>query len=280
MVHLILVLRMNGGGEMDSIEKLIDYYNKSSEEDMYHNVVKYMLKHLEDLENATIYDMAEFCYSSPSTISRLVKRLDFKSYPDFKEKILYALKNYRYLNRNTREMSIDQNKDVVELYFNFLMNNMTALKENLDYEKIARISDSFWQAENVIFYSYPDVQIEALQKAMIVSGKQSIVYHNIAAGEGSLEKVKEKDVVFAVVPDLIEMAPMRSILKKAKNCGAVVITLCSEEKNDYQKYSDIQISFQGTKTSMDLYLFMILTNIIKYDYCHRYLDELVEEVYG
>lgn len=58
---------------MDSIEKLIDYYNKSSEEDMYHNVVKHMLKHLEDLENATIYDMAEFCYSSPSTISRLVK---------------------------------------------------------------------------------------------------------------------------------------------------------------------------------------------------------------
>lgn len=264
---------------MDSIEKLIGYYNKSDEEDMYHKIVGHILNNLPKVGDATIYDLADLCYSSPSTISRLMKKLEFENYTDFKTKILYALKNYRYLNRNTREVDIAEDGDIVPLYFNFLMNNISALKESFRYEQIARISDHFHEAGEVLFYSYPEVQVDILQKALIVTGKKACFYDSIVLQENSLERVKEDTVVFAVIPNLIEMAPMRSILKKTKAQGAIVITVCSEKRNDYTKYSDIQINFDGTKTSMDLYLFMILTNLIKYDYCHRYADNLIEELY-
>lgn len=264
---------------MDSIETLINYYNKSSEKDIYHQVVEQILRNIHEVGNISIYDMADLCYTSPSTISRLVKKLEFDNYMDFKTKIIYALKNYTYLNRNMREMDIIEDNDVVSFYFNFLMNNIAALKSEINYEQIAEISDNFHIADEVFLYSYPKVQADILQKALIVSGKKAYSCDSEEAAADGLTKIKKGAVIFAVVPNLVEMAYMRSVLKKARENGAFIITLCSGKKNDYKKYSDIQISFDGTKTSMDLYLFMILTNIIKSDYCHRYVDSYIEAMY-
>lgn len=264
---------------MDSIETLINFYNKSDEEDMYHKVVGHILKNIHKVGQATIYDLADLCYSSPSTISRLVKKLEFESYTDFKSRIFYALKNYRYLNRNTRDVDVAEDEDIIQLYFNFLSNNIAALREEIDYAQVRQISDRFHEAKEVLFYSYPEVQVDILQKALIVSGRRAFAYDSLAAQEGSLGQVKKDTVIFAVVPNLLEIAPVRSVLKKAREKGGFIITVCSEKSNDYKKYSDIQISFNGTKTSMDLYLFRIVTNIIKYDYGRRYVDGIIEELY-
>lgn len=264
---------------MDSIEKLVEYYNKSNGQNVYHDVVEQILINLHKIKNATIYDLAEMCYSSPSTISRLVKKLEFKDYADFKSKIDYSLENYRYLNRNTRECNIREERDCVDLYFDFLQHNINALREMISYEDIKNISDYFYQADKIFFYSYPSVDAESIQKSLIVSGKRAHLYHTIPLQKESLEEVEEGTVIFAIVPDLLEMAPMRSILKKAKERGAVILTICSGKSNDYMKCSDIQISFEGTKTSMDLYLFMILVNIIQYDYSNRYLDNIMDARY-
>lgn len=265
---------------MDSIEKLVTYYNESKEQNVYKEVVKQILQNMDKIENATIYDMAELCYSSPSTISRLVKKLEFKDYGDFKQKIVYSLKNYKYLNRNTRAMNIIEDSDCVDLYFNFLMNNICALREEIVYDKIWKISNYFQDAEKIFFYSYPAVDVESIQKTLIVSGRISQLYDTIAKQKESLKDIDEKTVVFAVVPDLLEMVPMRTILKKAAEKGAVIITVCSGKNNDYKKCSDVQICFEGTKTSMDMYLFMIMVNIIQYDYSNRYLDNIMDSRYN
>lgn len=118
-----------------------------------------------------------------------------------------------------------------------------------------------------------------LQKAMILSGKKANVYEDISTQEDSLKAVGENTAVFAVIPDLLEMTPLRSILKKAKRQGAFIISICSDPQNVYEKYSDLQIGFEGTKTSMDTYLFMILVNLIQTDYCRRYVEEVLEELY-
>ena len=264
---------------MDSIEKLVEYYNKSNEQNVYRDVVEQILVNLHKVKKSTIYDLAELCYSSPSTISRLVKKLEFKDYADFKSKITYSLENYRYLNRNTREIELQEDRDSVDLYFNFLQNNINALHDMIEYEDIRRISDYFYQADKIFFYSYPSVDAECIQKALIVSVKRAYLYHTIPLQKESLNQVDKGTVILAIIPDLLEMSPMRSILKKAKERGAIIITLCSGKRNDYARCSDVQISFDGTKTSMDLYLFMILVNIIQYDYGNRYLDHIIEDMY-
>lgn len=263
---------------MDSIEKLVRFYNKSDENDMYHNVVGGVLHNLDKVNSVSIYDMADLCYTSTSTISRLVKMLGFKSYPDFKSKIHYALENYRELNRNMPDVNLMRDGDIVSIYLHFLVDNILAIEDSLSYEKIAAVSDCFHEADEIFLYSYPQVQIHSLQKALIVSGKNAHYYNSIASAEESVAKVKKGSVVFAVIPNLIEMSPYRGILKKVSEQGATVISVCSDEQNQYKKYCKIQISYTGTKTSMDLYLFMIITNIIRDDYGRRYLEDKLEEL--
>ena len=264
---------------MDSIEKLVEYYNKSNEQNVFHDVVEHILMNLHKIKKVTIYDLADMCYSSPSTISRLVKKLEFKDYADFRSKISYQLENYRYMNRNMRAINLQEEQDSVDLYFNFLQNNISALRDMVKYEDIKKISDYFFKAEKIFFYSYPAVNAESIQKSLIVSGKKAYLYQTILLQKESLEQIEKKTIIFAIIPDLLEMAPTRNILKKAKERGAVIITICSGKRNDYAKCSDVQISFEGTKTSMDLYLFMILVNIIQYDYSNRYLDPIMDEMY-
>lgn len=155
-----------------------------------------------------------------------------------------------------------------------------SLKNNLRYEQIAEISDCLYQAEETLFFGSEEIPTHILQKAMIVTRKKASTYKDIVSQEDSLQFVREGTVIFAAIPNLIEMTPIRSVLKKAKNKGAFIITICSEERNEYQKYSDLQIHFEGTKTSMDIYIFMIIVNLIKYDYCHRYVDDFMEEMYS
>lgn len=160
-----------------------------------------------------------------------------------------------------------------------LIQKILILKERITYQQIAEISDHLHQAENIAFYSSQEGMLHVLQKAMILSGKKANVYEDISTQEDSLKAVGENTAVFAVIPDLLEMTPLRSILKKAKRQGAFIISICSDPQNAYEKYSDLQIGFEGTKTSMDTYLFMILVNLIQTDYCRRYVEEVLEELY-
>lgn len=264
---------------MDSIEKLITYYNAGSEQNVFREVVEHILRNLHKLENATIYDLAEMCYASPSTISRLVKKLEFKDYGDFKSQMSYALKNYRYLNRNMESMPVVEDQDCMSQYFDCLLKHIESLRDHMKYEDIRKISDAFHDADQVMFYSAPSVDEERLQKSLLVSGKMTYLFNTIQTQKESLSKPMNDAVVFAIVPDLLEMAPMLSILTTAKKEGAKVITLCSARQNYYTTISDIQIAFEGTKTSMDTYMFRIIVNIIQSDYENRYLNKIMTKLY-
>ena len=263
---------------MDSIDRLIQYYNNGTD-DIYHQVVANILKNIHQVKSATIYDLADLCYTSPSTISRLVKKLDFENFTDFKSQIHYALKNYRYLNRNTRDINVIEDADIVPLYFNFLINNIMSLKEQCEYGTIAKISDMMYAAGETLFFATPEIPANNLQKALIVTDRPSRLNDPLFLPEDPLRNLKEGDLIFAIIPDLVEMAAMRPVIKNASQAGISVITLCSGEKNPYLKYSDIQLHFEGTKTSMDIYLFTILINLIRYDYTQRYVNDVIDELY-
>lgn len=265
---------------MDSIETLIHFCNTSKPDDLYRVTTEYILSNLDKLPNASIYDMADICFTSTSTISRLVKKLGFESYVDLKAKIVYALENHRYLNRNTRDIELVDDKDIVDLYFNFLINNILDLKSMVSYEMVRNISDHLWEAEEVILFGTPNVPLNNIQKFMVLSNKKT-QYIEVSATENAIKTIKLpkascKSVLYSLTPDLREMAGSRSFLKQAHTNGYYVINVCSGIRNEFAEFSDLQITFDGTKTSMDLYLYMIVNNLVQYDYGNRYLNKIMD----
>ena len=55
---------------MNIIDDLLGFYNATPEGDIYHEAIRHLMENPTHVRNATIYQMADMCYVSPSTISR------------------------------------------------------------------------------------------------------------------------------------------------------------------------------------------------------------------
>lgn len=62
------------------ISRLINFINTTSIHDMNYNIAKYLLTHITEASNMTIYDVAEACFVSPASVSRFVKTLGYTSF--------------------------------------------------------------------------------------------------------------------------------------------------------------------------------------------------------
>ena len=68
---------------MTALENLIIFYNQLSVSDSKKTILRRALPNIRRIDQLNLYDLAEICYTSPATISRLVKALGYKSYSVF-----------------------------------------------------------------------------------------------------------------------------------------------------------------------------------------------------
>ncbi|NLA52887.1 MAG: hypothetical protein GX858_00815, partial [Clostridiales bacterium] len=85
---------------MSCLEMLFWFFNNLPHDDLYRNVVQNMLNNIREVDQLNIYELAEMCYTSPATISRLVKKLGYNNYSAFKTSLNDALVQYEFHNRH------------------------------------------------------------------------------------------------------------------------------------------------------------------------------------
>ena len=84
---------------MDALHTLVEFYNHLPLESTYRTVAGGILAHLDQLGEATIYDIAELTASSRTTIWRMVQKMGYDSYAEFRYALRAALGQYTYYNR-------------------------------------------------------------------------------------------------------------------------------------------------------------------------------------
>lgn len=93
--------------------QLVLFINTTPNHVVYHEAAKIILKNIQQIPNLTITDVANLCYVSPATISRLCRKLNFDSYFDFIESVTSSINDF--------------NKEYSEIYFpnqkDFLLNH-------------------------------------------------------------------------------------------------------------------------------------------------------------
>jgi len=72
------------GDIVDAISRVLDLYNNGKLGDVYREVAGHILHNLNNLEGLTIYEIAEICYASPTTLSRFSKKAGYQSFSEFK----------------------------------------------------------------------------------------------------------------------------------------------------------------------------------------------------
>ena len=71
--------------------QLINYLNTAKERDVFYYAASTILEHIDQIPNLSIGQVADLCFASPATISRLVRKLNFESFNEFKQEVIRSI---------------------------------------------------------------------------------------------------------------------------------------------------------------------------------------------
>lgn len=127
---------------------LVNFINTTSINDVYANAARKILQNIYVIPGSTITDVAELCFVSTATISRLCRKLNYESFADFKMDITM---NLNYFNRDTLRLQFDhqlpqrqylhKGKEVFKAHFDNILDNLKETYESVSYEDLEFIVD-------------------------------------------------------------------------------------------------------------------------------------------
>ncbi len=104
-----------------------------------HIILQYIVDHLDEIPRISSRELARRTYTTSSSVSRLVKKLDFANYNDFKLNVSSYLKNLDYQNETPQAQ--DDLLTLLNKVSGMEMNVITQTKANLSMETLQRASD-------------------------------------------------------------------------------------------------------------------------------------------
>lgn len=183
--------------------QLINYLNTAKERDVFYYAASTILEHIEEIPNLSIGQVADLCFASPATISRLVRKLNFESFNEFKQEVV------RSMNEMDRIQTVRYGNEPVEQYPNVSRSNIKtefkdAIIENIEFTNqtvsvndIEEIVDYIDQANRVIFLGFNTGQYMSSQLQATLAGyNKAIVSHgNERLQLEVLEDIHEDDLI-------------------------------------------------------------------------------------
>lgn len=258
---------------MTDLENIMNYYNQLPAASTTKAVLRQCLAHLNELKDLTIYELADLCYTSTATISRLVKALGYKNYSVFQSRLSAHCSRYDYHNR----FSVDQmsgSTSPKEIVLSNMAYIIGQFEKNVQPENYLPLVDKMHHAKSVVIFSYGIYFMECtLQSDLIMSG----IPCDIVSGDlNQLQRARELsdgDFALFMCPDAIEStSALRATVEAAKKRGAAICVLSSTGRQPFIPLADIVLSFSGRHYMVDSFYLEMLLAVISMAYRQKYID--------
>lgn len=258
---------------MNVLNNLFSLYNNTEEDNIYHIAIKNLLKHFEEVENCTIYDLAEICSVSKSTIGRLIQKLGYSNLSEFRRDIKLIHQKYTYFNRILPIEMLQSDEIVVSSYIENMRNILSDLEKNINIAELSKIVDAMHEAEVVKFYPGGKVFAEiALQINLTMDNKETLALSRYAEQLEDVKTLNSSCVVFITGFDMPSSVDMMPIFKEAHERGARIVLLTDTSLSQYSKYSEFTIVLTGIQTMMRSYGSFMHLDILSELYRRKYID--------
>lgn len=258
---------------MTGIDNLISFYNLSEQGSMSKNILFYILQNLKELYHMSIYDLADACFVSPASISRLVKKLGYKNYSYFQKDITDCVEKYEYHNRILPNSIIQESEDIPSIFFgsaNLILQNVA---ETLDMEKLYALVKACHESKRAAIYTF-DVSFAErfLQFDFFMSGKNCAVCHLFEDMEEDAQSRTKDDLVIMVMPQQIEGPDAKKIISVLKSTKCKICIMTDSKHSNVLKQADFSIAFEGKMCAIDSFGLQSLLCITAIMYRYLYID--------
>ncbi len=259
---------------MNVFQNLIQLYNQLPTDSTYKSVAGKILENMEEVANATIYDIAALTNSSRTTIWRMVQKMGYSSFSDFHHALKRGISQYSYYNRILRTEQTKDTDTVITSCLNQTKMTRSIIEKNIKASDLNAIAKQFFNAKDIIFYfPYHIYTATSFQQNLAMTGKRTGYYCLFPEMLANAETLTKDSIVVIDTIDHAETMDMQKVFVKAKEKGAKVFRL-SQSGSRYKSYTDhVLLDFPlgndiGVCLSVTTMYFLMLSEI----YRHTYID--------
>ncbi len=259
---------------MTSLENLTIFYNATEQNSMYRSVLRLLLCNLQKIDQLNIYELSELCYTSPSTISRLVRKMGYKNYTHFQSEVASCVSRYDHHNRFILAFDM-YSGDPLEKMLNSLEELYRDFKQSLDRSELDRIAEALHEASRVVIYPYGVIMSEnCLQSDLFMSGIPCDVCIGDNAQMEAASGMSEGELALVLSPDCIDaLGPLKALHAEIKKSGARLCTITTMPSRQVKLLpGDIIVTLKGRQSILDTYIMEVFLAVLDIRYRSMYMD--------
>lgn len=257
---------------MTILEEMIIYYNTSRKDDIFHEAIGHILNNLDKIEKCTIYDLAEICYVSTSTISRLCRKLNYSNFNGFKSELMNFLENYRYYNRYLPTNKIKKDESERDIFLKELNKDIEEL-QSLDKDYIDKLAEEIHNHKKIVIYNYgPFGPTLKFQMDLIFSGHEIIVPSDYSDKSKDIETFDTDTMAIFMFPAIKEAYYLIKLMKRVKDYNVKILLITSTLNDYFIEYADYHYCFEGAKAYIDRYRMEMFISLLSITYQSKYID--------
>ena len=260
---------------MTSLENLTIFYNSTEQNSMYRSVLRLLLCNLQKIGELNIYELSDLCYTSPSTISRLVRKIGYKNFTHFQSEVSSCISKYDHHNRFIPSFDM-YSGDPLEKVLGSLEELYSDFKQALDREELDRIADALHGASRVVIFPYGVIMSEnCLQSDLFMSGIPCDICIGDSAQLEAAAGMAEGELALLLSPDCIDaLGPIKALHAEIKRSGASLCTISSTPGKQGKNSSDddIYITLKGRQSILDTYIMEVFLAAVDIRYRSLYMD--------
>lgn len=255
---------------MNVLESMLSLQNSLTEEKTFCQMIRTIFANLDFIKTATIYDVAELCYTSTASVGRLCNRLGYQSFTVFRAELNETMNEYALYRRKSADA--DSPQSAFDRHISILQAKLDAVA-GMNAADFERAADLLHQKDNVHFFTHFSTSIFslALQRDLTVNSKHTF-YHCFEKQDlhpGSL--LKQDTAAVFVISNLPSENPIIQSVREAIQSPASTIVFAMRNRTLWEQ-ADVAILLPGSDTSFtDMNLAMYAMELLTAVYCAKYI---------
>jgi len=233
-----------------------------------------LLSNLDAIRSMTIDEAAERCFTSPASLSRMVRAMGYQGYADFRTQLDRDTRDYFFANRVMPRIP-DQSFHPGEEYFNQLETLLHTFRAELDLEIFPEIAAQMAASRRVAIYVGPVQEAAAvqLQVDLAMGGVDSALRRTPADQAADLALLDSRCfVILAYQSGTASGLTFTELLSAIREKGARLLLLAPEGAQLPTGSADYLLRFPSTGTAMDHFLYQIFFSLLTLTYRTSFLD--------
>lgn len=223
---------------MNVLQNLVELSNSMAYDSIYRNLAKTILENMDQLNNCTIYDLADLTNSSRTTLWRMIQKLGYSSFSDFRFALQSAAKQYTYYNRLLPSESCQSPDAIIKKTNTELKESAKILKECVNPKLLDELVNELSLSGKVRFYTpFRLAVIYSLQINLSKSGIDTGYYCLLPEMIKNAEELDSNSIVIINTLEYAETLNMEQVFKTIKEKGAK-IWLAGSSRTQFAAYAD------------------------------------------